>query len=83
MVIGLPPLQLQLVVWECKVLLTSGAQIGCQITDLVLILNTRSAVKAFAHGGNFQLGGNISISAGPTGRSSEVGGSNSFLTRFD
>ncbi|KAJ3308230.1 hypothetical protein HDV04_001526 [Boothiomyces sp. JEL0838] len=51
-----------------------GAQIGCQITDVIFVLNNYSAVRAFAHG-NCTLGGNISVAAGPTGRSSEAGGS--------
>lgn len=51
-------------------ILISGAQFGAQITDVVFILNNRNAVKAFSHG-NLTLGGNISVAAGPTGRSSE------------
>ncbi|KAJ3318042.1 hypothetical protein HDV06_000854 [Boothiomyces sp. JEL0866] len=51
-----------------------GAQIGCQITDVIFVLNNSAAVQAFAHG-NCTLGGNISVAAGPTGRSSEAGGS--------
>ncbi|KAJ3268231.1 hypothetical protein HDV01_003250 [Terramyces sp. JEL0728] len=51
-----------------------GAQIGAQITDVIFVLNNSAAVHAFAHG-NCTLGGNISVAAGPTGRSSEAGGS--------
>ncbi|OMJ26539.1 SH3 domain-containing protein [Smittium culicis] len=51
-----------------------GGQIGAELTDFVMILNTKSAVKAFSHGGNVTLGGNIGVSAGPFGRSAEVSG---------
>ncbi|KAJ1924375.1 DUF500 super, partial [Linderina pennispora] len=44
------------------------------MTDFVMILNTPSAVKAFTHGGNVTLGGNLSVSAGPIGRSAEASG---------
>ncbi|PVU96748.1 hypothetical protein BB561_000986 [Smittium simulii] len=52
-----------------------GGQIGGELTDFVMILNNENAVKAFSRGGNFTLGTNLSIAAGPTGRSVEVGGS--------
>ena len=45
-----------------------GAQIGGEMTQFVVILNTRDAVKAFAQGGNVQLGGALSVAAGPVGR---------------
>ena len=45
-----------------------GAQIGGQVTEFVIVLNTRAAVRAFAHGGNVQLGGALSVAAGPYGR---------------
>ncbi|OLY81777.1 SH3 domain-containing protein, partial [Smittium mucronatum] len=51
-----------------------GGQIGAELTDFVMILNTSSAVKAFSHGGNVTLGGNIGVAAGPFGRSAEVSG---------
>jgi hypothetical protein len=56
-----------------------GAQLGAQITDVVFILNNRKAVQAFSTG-NFTIGGNISVAAGPTGRSTEAGGCNCPLT---
>jgi lipid-binding SYLF domain-containing protein len=37
----------------------------------VLVLNTTAAVKAFSHGGNVQLGGDLSVAAGPVGRTAE------------
>jgi SH3 domain-containing YSC84-like protein 1 len=45
-----------------------GGQIGAEVTDFVIILNTEAAVKAFSMGGNVTLGGNLSVSAGPFGR---------------
>lgn len=45
-----------------------GFQIGGEVTDLVLVLNTKAAVDAFAQGGSVTLGGNLSIAAGPIGR---------------
>jgi lipid-binding SYLF domain-containing protein len=54
-----------------------GPQIGLQITDIIFVLNNKTAVKAFTHG-NFTLGGNISVAAGPTGRSAEASGCNIF-----
>lgn len=49
-----------------------GFQIGGEVTDLVLVLNTKSAVDAFAQGGSVTLGGNLSIAAGPIGRTLEA-----------
>lgn len=51
-----------------------GGQIGAQLTDFLIILNTADAVKAFSEGGNVTLGGNISVAAGPLGRSAEASG---------
>ncbi|KAI8979954.1 hypothetical protein BDB01DRAFT_725627 [Pilobolus umbonatus] len=52
----------------------AGGQIGAELTDFVLILNTKEAVKTFSHFGNVTLGGNVSIAAGPVGRSAEASG---------
>ncbi|KAI8140271.1 hypothetical protein BJV82DRAFT_623387 [Fennellomyces sp. T-0311] len=49
-----------------------GAQVGADITDVVLILNSEEAVRAFAHGGNVTIGGNLSVSAGPIGAGGEA-----------
>ncbi|KAJ2701258.1 hypothetical protein H4218_001551 [Coemansia sp. IMI 209128] len=51
-----------------------GGQIGAEITDFVMILTTDSAVKAFTHGGNVTLGTNVTVAAGPFGRSAEAAG---------
>ncbi|KZT50835.1 DUF500-domain-containing protein [Calocera cornea HHB12733] len=44
-----------------------GAQIGADITDFVIVLNSDDAVRAFSMGGNVTIGGNISATAGPIG----------------
>jgi SH3 domain-containing YSC84-like protein 1 len=49
-----------------------GFQIGGQVTEFVIILNTDAAVKAFAQGANVSLGGDISVAAGPIGRNVEA-----------
>lgn len=48
-----------------------GFQAGVEITEFVIVLNTPAAVDAFAKGGNVTLGGNLSVAAGPVGRSAE------------
>lgn len=49
-----------------------GLQIGADITDFVVVLNTEDAVRAFSMGGNVTVGGNISASAGPIGTGGSV-----------
>ncbi|KAI9343143.1 SH3 domain-containing protein [Obelidium mucronatum] len=49
-----------------------GAMIGAEITDCVMVLNTDDAVAAFHKGENVTLGGNMSVAAGPIGRSAEA-----------
>ncbi|WBW70679.1 actin cortical patch component Lsb4 [Schizosaccharomyces osmophilus] len=51
-----------------------GAQIGSELTDFVIILNSKSAVQTFARLGSITLGGNLSVAAGPLGRNAEAGG---------
>ncbi|TFE65819.1 hypothetical protein A7Q09_02475 [Methylacidiphilum sp. Yel] len=50
-----------------------GFQIGVNATEFILVLNTPEAVEAFAKGGNFNVGGSISATAGPVGRTAEAG----------
>jgi lipid-binding SYLF domain-containing protein len=50
-----------------------GFQAGAEVTEFVIVLNTPAAVDAFARGGNVTLGGNLTIAAGPVGRSAEAG----------
>ena len=50
-----------------------GFQAGVDVTEFVMILNTPAAVEAFSKSANLTLGGNLSVSAGPVGRSAEAG----------
>ena len=50
-----------------------GPQIGGQVTEYILVLNTPDAIAALSREGNVQLGGELSVAAGPIGRSAEVG----------
>jgi lipid-binding SYLF domain-containing protein len=50
-----------------------GPEVGGQVTEFVIILNTRAAVDAFARGGNVEFGGALSVAAGPIGRAAEAG----------
>lgn len=50
-----------------------GFQAGAEVTEFVFILNTPAAVDAFAKQANITLGGNLSVAAGPIGRSAEAG----------
>jgi SH3 domain-containing YSC84-like protein 1 len=45
-----------------------GLQIGAQVSELVIVLNTPDAVRAFSQGGNVSLGADLSVAAGPVGR---------------
>ncbi len=49
-----------------------GLQIGAEVTEFVIVLNTESAVKAFSQGGNVSLGAQLSVAAGPVGRTAEA-----------
>ena len=48
-----------------------GFQAGAEVSEFVIVLNTPAAVDAFARGGNVTLGGNLTVAAGPVGRSAE------------
>jgi lipid-binding SYLF domain-containing protein len=50
-----------------------GLQAGAEVSEFVIVLNTPAAIDAFARGGNVTLGGNLTIAAGPMGRSAEAG----------
>ncbi len=45
-----------------------GLQIGAQVSEFVIVLNTPEAVAAFSKGGNVALGADLSAAAGPVGR---------------
>jgi len=49
-----------------------GLQIGADLTDFVIVLNSDDAVSAFSLGGNVTIGGNIAASAGPIGTGASV-----------
>jgi lipid-binding SYLF domain-containing protein len=49
-----------------------GLQIGAQVTEFVIVLNTYEAVKAFSRGGNVALGTDLSVAAGPVGRTASA-----------
>nr|XP_033793449.1 SH3 domain-containing YSC84-like protein 1 isoform X2 [Geotrypetes seraphini] len=51
--------------------LGGGFEIGIEVSDLVIILNHKRAVEAFAKGGNLTLGGNLTVAIGPLGRNLE------------
>lgn len=48
-----------------------GLQIGVQLNDFVIVLNTDDAVDAFSKGGNVTIGAGLSACAGPVGRTAE------------
>jgi len=50
-----------------------GLQVGAEVSEFVIVLNTEEAVKAFSHGGNVSLGTDLSAAAGPVGRSVGTG----------
>ncbi|KAI0314080.1 DUF500-domain-containing protein [Amylostereum chailletii] len=49
-----------------------GLQVGADITDFVVVLNSEEAVRAFSIGGNVTIGGNVSAAAGPIGTGGSV-----------
>ncbi|PWN53823.1 DUF500-domain-containing protein [Violaceomyces palustris] len=55
--------------------LGGGFNVGAEVTDFLIVLNSRSAVKSFMATGSLQLGGNLSVAVGPLGRSAEASGS--------
>jgi lipid-binding SYLF domain-containing protein len=50
-----------------------GFQVGAQVTEYVMVLNTADAVEAFSKGANVALGGQLSVAAGPVGRTAAAG----------
>ncbi|THH11770.1 hypothetical protein EW145_g431 [Phellinidium pouzarii] len=52
-----------------------GGQAGAEMTDFLIVLNSRSAVRSFMSAGSLTLGGNMSIALGPLGRNGEALGS--------
>jgi len=52
-----------------------GGQAGAEMTDFLVVLNSRAAVKSFMAAGSLTLGGNLSVAVGPLGRNGEAIGS--------
>ncbi|KAI6162002.1 hypothetical protein EDD17DRAFT_612034 [Pisolithus thermaeus] len=52
-----------------------GGQLGAELTDFLIVLNSTSAVKSFMSSGSLTLGGNMSVAIGPLGRNGEALGS--------
>jgi len=52
-----------------------GGQLGAEMTDFLIVLNSRAAVKSFMAAGSLTLGGNMSVAVGPLGRNGEASGS--------
>ena len=50
-----------------------GFQVGAQVTQFVVVLNTRAAVRAFSRDGNVTIGADVSAAAGPVGRDLQAG----------
>ncbi|KAJ8296254.1 SH3 domain-containing protein [Rhodotorula toruloides] len=48
-----------------------GFQVGVEVAEFLIILNSRAAVKSFMSAGSITVGGNMSIAAGPLGRNVE------------
>ncbi|KAJ3549286.1 hypothetical protein NMY22_g938 [Coprinellus aureogranulatus] len=51
-----------------------GGQAGAEMTDFLVVLNSRSAVRSFMAAGSLTFGGNMSIAIGPLGRNGEASG---------
>ena len=49
-----------------------GFQIGGEVTDMLIVLNSEEAVQAFASKAQVSLGTELSIAVGPMGRSAET-----------
>lgn len=49
-----------------------GFQIGADITEFVIVMNSEEAVRSFGMSGNLTIGGNLSTSVGPIGTGAAV-----------
>ncbi|KAK8844003.1 hypothetical protein IAR55_006796 [Kwoniella newhampshirensis] len=52
-----------------------GGQMGAEVTDFLIVLNSKAAVSTFMSAGSLTLGGNLSVAVGPLGRNAEGSGS--------
>jgi lipid-binding SYLF domain-containing protein len=74
-------------VWGFPVMLTVtggsvGGQIGVQATDLVLVFKSRRGVDNLLRGKHLTLGADVSVAAGPVGRSLAAGTDTAFRTEI-
>ncbi|KAJ5267695.1 hypothetical protein N7478_010503 [Penicillium angulare] len=51
-----------------------GGLIGFELTDFVFVITTDEAVRTLAISGSLTVGGNVSMAAGPVGRTAEAAG---------
>jgi lipid-binding SYLF domain-containing protein len=51
-----------------------GGQVGAEVAEFILVLNSRSALTQFMSAGSLTLGGNASVALGPIGRNAEGSG---------
>ena len=65
---------MHILLWCPSVGMGWGFQIGAELTDFMIVLNTPEAVEAFASGHQVSLGGDVGIAIGPVGRSAAVSG---------
>ncbi|WFD30887.1 hypothetical protein MSPP1_001911 [Malassezia sp. CBS 17886] len=49
-----------------------GFQIGADLTEFVVVMNSEDAVKSFGLAGNLTIGGNLSAAAGPIGTGTAI-----------
>lgn len=49
-----------------------GLQIGADLSEYVVVLNSDDAVRSFTSAGNLQIGGSISATAGPIGTGAAI-----------
>lgn len=54
--------------------LGAGFNAGLDVTDFLIVLNSKQAVRSFMATGSLQLGGNLSLAVGPLGRAAEASG---------
>lgn len=54
--------------------LGAGFNAGLDVTDFLIVLNSKQAVRSFMATGSLQLGGNLSVAVGPLGRAAEASG---------
>ncbi|OAV91647.1 hypothetical protein PTTG_06501 [Puccinia triticina 1-1 BBBD Race 1] len=51
-----------------------GGQVGAEVAEFILVLNSKSALTQFMSAGSITLGGNASVALGPIGRNAEGSG---------